>query len=158
MRSLYFLILFFGFFALSASAQTATDAAPVIEFENDSYDFGTVNQGEVVKYTFKFRNSGNADLIIRNVKPSCGCTTPTWTSEAVKPGRSGEIQVQFNTATKLGEQFKSITLTANTRPQQKVLILKGTVITTSVSPQGPQPVAETAPAAAPAAATAPAGN
>jgi uncharacterized protein (DUF58 family) len=158
MRSLYFLILFFGFFSLRATAQTAAVAAPVIEFEGDTYDFGTVNQGEVVKHTFKFRNAGNADLVIQNVKPSCGCTTPTWTNEPVKPGRTGEIQVQFNSATRLGEQFKSITLTANTQPQQKVLILKGTVITTSVTPQSTQPVAGTTPTPAPATTAAPTGN
>ncbi len=42
--------------------------APNIEFETLSYDFGTVEQGTVVKYDFVFKNIGKNDLEIRKVK------------------------------------------------------------------------------------------
>jgi len=45
-------------------------AAPSIKFDLVEYDFGTVKQGEVVKYDFKFTNTGKNDLEIRKVKGS----------------------------------------------------------------------------------------
>ena len=42
--------------------------APVIVFDSVKYDFGKVKQGEVVKYDFKFKNTGKTDLEIRDVK------------------------------------------------------------------------------------------
>ena len=53
------------------------------------------------------------DLIITNVKPSCGCTTPEYTKEAIAPGASGEIKFEFNSAGRVGVQNKSITVKSN---------------------------------------------
>ena len=44
--------------------------APKIVFKELVYDFGKVNQGEVVKHEFVFKNEGKNDLEIRRVKGS----------------------------------------------------------------------------------------
>ena len=98
-----------------------------ISFDTNEYDFGTVNEGDVVEKTFKITNSGNTDLIITNAQPSCGCTVPVWPKEPIKPGASADLFVKFNTTGKPNRQLKTITLTTNTEAGRQVLKLKGSV-------------------------------
>lgn len=100
---------------------------PKIEFDQMEYDFGTIVEGEKVDGVFKVTNAGKTDLIITNVKPSCGCTTPDWTKEAIAPGASGEIKFQFNSAGRVGKQHKSITVKTNAEKVTQVIRIKGTV-------------------------------
>jgi hypothetical protein len=101
--------------------------APIIEFDQKEYDFGTVTEGEKVQGVFKVTNSGKVDLIITSVKPSCGCTTPEWTKEAIAPGAAGEIKFEFNSANRVGKQNKSITVKSNAAKNTEVIRIKGTV-------------------------------
>lgn len=109
--------------------------SPAMTFEKSEYNFGEINQGDKVSYTFKFQNTGNAPLIISNARASCGCTVPEWPKEPVAPGASGKIDVVFNSAGKSGQQTKSITITTNIedQPQQQVY-LKGMVNVPAPSP------------------------
>lgn len=100
----------------------------LIAFDDTVYDFGTVNEGDVVETSFKVTNSGKTDLVITNAQPSCGCTVPVWPKAPIKPGESGEIKVKFNTSGKPNRQNKTITLTTNTESGREVLTLKGSVI------------------------------
>lgn len=101
---------------------------PAMEFTKSEYDFGDINQGDKVSYTFEFKNTGNAPLVISNARASCGCTVPQWPKEPVAPGATSKIDVVFNSAGKRGRQTKSITITTNIteKPQQQVF-LKGMV-------------------------------
>lgn len=98
-----------------------------IAFDSEVYDFGTVNEGEIVEKTFKVTNSGKTDLVITNAKSSCGCTIPVWPKAPIKPGETGDIKVRFNTNGKPNRQQKSITLTTNTESGREVLTIKGMV-------------------------------
>ncbi|HYG38743.1 MAG TPA: DUF1573 domain-containing protein [Cytophagales bacterium] len=89
---------------------------PVITFKEKSYDFGTIQEGEKVRHTFEFTNTGEAPLIIQNASASCGCTVPNWPHEPIAPGKSGKIDVEFNSAGKTGPQNKTVSITANTNP------------------------------------------
>lgn len=102
--------------------------AATIAFDKVEYDFGTVNEGEIVETTFKVTNAGKTDLIITNAQASCGCTVPTWPKEPIKPGDSADIEVSFNTSGKPNRQSKTITLTTNTESGREILTLKGSVI------------------------------
>ncbi|MFD1294310.1 DUF1573 domain-containing protein [Lutibacter holmesii] len=99
----------------------------IIEFDQKEYDFGTITEGEKVQGAFKVTNAGKVDLIITNVKPSCGCTTPEWTKEAIAPGATGEIKFEFNSANRVGKQNKSITVKSNAEKITEVIRIKGTV-------------------------------
>lgn len=112
----------------TAGATNATNA-PAMKFDNESYDFGKIKQGDKVSYVFKFINSGKSPLIITNAVASCGCTTPQWPKTPVLPGAKGEIAVIFNSAGKSGLQDKQITITANTNPAQSMVHLIGEVLT-----------------------------
>lgn len=93
----------------------------VIKFENLTHDFGTIREGEKVSFTYKFKNTGEAPLIIERALASCGCTLPEWTTEPVLPGDTGFIKVEFDSSGKLNLQNKSIHVTANTWPKMTIL-------------------------------------
>lgn len=108
---------------------TPISAGPVttIKYEEEVFDFGVANEGDLVKHVFKFKNTGTEPLVISNAKGSCGCTVPTWPKEPVPPGGSAEINVEFNTKGKPGNQSKRVTVTANTVPTETFIEIKGTV-------------------------------
>lgn len=100
---------------------------PVIQFESTDHDFGTINEGDKVEHVYKFKNTGNADLVLSSVKPSCGCTVPTYTETPVKPGESGEIKAVFDSSGKSGAQQKTITVTLNSEKGTETLNFKANV-------------------------------
>ena len=101
---------------------------PVLEFKSTEHDFGTIAQGEKVYYAFKFKNTGKSDLIISDVKPTCGCTVPkNWPKHPIKPGEGGEIEVQYDGSGN-GLIRKLVTISANTNPAYTKLYLKGKVV------------------------------
>lgn len=121
---------------VAASAKT-TSGAPKFEFTEESHDFGKINEGDVVEHTFKFKNTGNAPLVIQNATASCGCTVPSYPKEPVAPGEEGEILVKFNSQNKPGVQNKTVSLTANTEPSVTRLYIKSNVISKDQQSAGP---------------------
>lgn len=107
--------------------KAATAPQTTIEWEEMEYNYGSVKTGEIVKHTFRFKNTGTNPLILTRVKASCGCTTPKYSTEAVPPGGEGFIDVSFNTTGKSGVQRKSVTVTANVQPINTALRINGEV-------------------------------
>lgn len=101
--------------------------AASIAVDNKEYDFGTVNEGDIVEKTFKVTNSGKIDLVITDAKVTCGCTVPVWPKAPIKPGETKEVKVKFNTSGKRNRQRKDITLITNTKSGREILTLKGMV-------------------------------
>ena len=107
-------------------------AGPVLSVESERHDFGRVEQGVLVKHTFTLHNDGSQDLVITDVKPSCGCTVPSWPREAIKPGEKADIQVTFNSAGKLGPQQKYIMVRTNMNDEVRNLYLVGEVVSPKI--------------------------
>jgi len=112
----------------SASGNDNQDRLPMIEFTTTEHDFGKVIQGEVVSYSFKFKNTGKSDLVIANISAACGCTASEYPKEPVKPGEEKVIEVIFNSSGKQGFQNKTLTVAANTQPSNTTLTIKAQVI------------------------------
>ena len=125
MKSLITLI--FGFFvvfcAFAQEEQAAADG-PLITFEETTFDFGDIYQGDKVEHIFKFENSGNQPLIITNVQTTCGCTASEWPREPVMPGDAANLKVNFDSSGKAGRQNKVISVISNaTSPLNQVKII-----------------------------------
>jgi len=103
-------------------------AMPEIQFENLTYNFGKVIQGEILKYTFHFKNVGKSSMIISGVAASCGCTTSVPPKAPIKPGEKGEITITFDSKHKVGIVTSHLVVTANTYPAQTVLTVAANVI------------------------------
>ena len=82
-------------------------------FDQPTHDYGFIMQGDKVKHDFNFKNIGDDDLLITRVKPSCGCTTPSYPKEIIPPGGSGKISVVFDSAGKLGRQIPKVDVYTN---------------------------------------------
>jgi hypothetical protein len=107
--------------------------APVMAFDADVIDYGTIEQGADGVREFKFKNTGKEPLIISNATGSCGCTVPTWSKEPILPGKTGVISVKYDTK-RLGAINKSVTVTSNATEATKVLRIKGDIIAPKTSP------------------------
>jgi hypothetical protein len=114
---------------LASNPTKIDDNAPKskINFENMEYDFGTINEGDIVEHTFTFTNTGESPLLIEKATASCGCTVPKWPNDPIPVGKTGEIQVRFDSKNKPNQQIKTITITANTDPSITRLRIKGFV-------------------------------
>lgn len=78
-------------------------------------DLGKVKEGQVVDITYRFKNTGNKQLVISDVSPGCGCTVPEKPEEPIAPGQEGVIKAKFNSSGQhKGENRKSIAVTSNT--------------------------------------------
>lgn len=99
-----------------------------IKFSSLEHDFGKIDEDNgPVSYEYVFSNDGNLPLVISNVRPSCGCTTPEWTREPVVPGKLGSINVSFNPAGRPGPFVKTITISSNAEEKNVILTIRGYV-------------------------------
>ena len=101
---------------------------PQMVFQKETYNFGTVEQGENVKIAFELTNTGTGDLLISNAKGSCGCTEPSFPFLPIKPNTKSTIDVTFKTAGREGTQRKSVTITSNAYPKIRKVYLEGRVV------------------------------
>ncbi len=122
---------------VAANAQTTTTPTPAattqdnpnqadIQFVEETHDFGVIPQGVPATYTYVFKNTGKEPLIITNAAAGCGCTTPDWTKEPIKPGQKGYVKATYNAAS-AGSFNKTVTVMSNAKKSQVVLYLKGEV-------------------------------
>lgn len=100
---------------------------PDLSINNTTHDFGKIPQGEPASHSFTIKNTGDAPLVIKDVKPSCGCTTPKWPRKPISPGDSAEIKAVYD-AESMGAFQKSIRVKTNVPfSGTKTLKIKGVV-------------------------------
>ncbi len=99
-----------------------------IVFEETIYDFGKIKEGDVVEHTFKFKNTGNRNLLLLYHKTTCGCTVPEFSKDPYKPGATGSIKVVFDSKGKKMSQNKKVKIFSNTYPNMTTLTMKGYVV------------------------------
>lgn len=105
--------------------------APVAEFAENSFDFGDMKQGDKKEHTFTITNTGKEDLLIRNVRTSCGCTAVAPSKKVIAAGETAPIKVTFDSRGKRGRQSKSITVITNDpKTPTTILRISSNIITT----------------------------
>ena len=111
------------------SKKKALGKSTTVQMIDSVYNFGTINQGEKVEYNFRFKNIGDAPLVVTDAAASCGCTVPEKPERPILPGETGFIKVVFNSAGKRGHSDKTITVHSNARPDFPELLLSGEIKT-----------------------------
>jgi len=138
MKNILFAFTFMFMFVATTFAQgginlqtgTPDDKPKTAKFEwlsKTDYDFGKIPQDVPATVTYEFVNTGEVPLIISNVKPSCGCTTPEYSKDPIQPKQKGFIKATYN-AHNAGSFIKTVTVTANTEEQNTTLKLQGEVL------------------------------
>ncbi len=116
--------------AVVISTAAYSQKGPKIELKSDTIDYGTVNkEDDNGVRVFEFTNTGDAPLIIKDVKSTCGCTVPTKPKEPILPGKTGKIEVKYNMST--GPIRKTITVESNAVNYEGGIVplkIKGTVV------------------------------
>jgi ferredoxin len=151
MKKLILMLAAVGTFAFAhAQEQTPPAApdpnAPEMKFETKNIDFGKVVKGDESNSTryFKFTNTGKTPLIISSCHGSCGCTVPQCPTEAILPGKNGEIKVHYD-INRLGGFTKTVTVSSNAKNNNEILQITGTVEDKPADPNAskaaPAPVA-----------------
>ena len=116
-----------GSASTSSAQEFSTQGQADISFEKTVHDFGKIKQGEPVTYKFKLTNTGDAPLVIEDVEPSCGCTTPNWPQSPIQAGDTAHITAKYD-AEETGAFNKKIFVHTNIPFTDKTtLIIKGFV-------------------------------
>ena len=101
-------------FAAEPHTARSSDLAPAIGFRETTFDFGTLLEAESAVHTFVFKNTGNAPLVIKRIKTTCGCTTVDYAKGEIAPDAEGNITLQVNTSGYGGKTItKSVTVYTN---------------------------------------------
>ena len=105
------------------------EKGPEISFETKQIDYGIIKNNSNGQRTFSFINTGDENLIIIDVRSSCGCTIPKKPDEPILPGEKSKIIVQYDTKNRQGSFKKTITVTTNIEENPIVeLRIIGTVL------------------------------
>ena len=123
--------------SLNKENDNKEEATAAFEFEEKEWDFGKINEGEVVTHVFEFKNVGESPLIIQSARASCGCTVPEWTREPIPVNGTGMVEVSFNSTGRPNVQNKTVTIVANTQPEITTLRIRAMVMAESDQAMGP---------------------
>jgi hypothetical protein len=102
----------------NADSLAAIENAPKLEFKEDNFDFGELNEGDVAEHKFYFKNVGKSPLEIQHVQVQCGCTVASKPEKPIGVGQEDYISVKFNSDGKAGINKKMVTVFSNGIPAQ----------------------------------------
>jgi hypothetical protein len=126
-------LILYGLVAIAQPDSIKNLNTPEMKFKTEIIDYGTIEKGANAIREFYFTNTGNAPLIISDVKRSCGCTIPSWPKEPIQPDKTSIIYVKYDTK-RVGIINKSISIISNAKRPTIVLQIKGKVIETNSIP------------------------
>jgi len=115
------LIMFAAMLIGAATAFAQTDGSPMLVVPSKIVDIGTVAQGVTVDAVFDLVNEGDAKLVIKAVRPTCGCTVADFEPE-IAAGATGQIKAKLDTKDFAGPVSKSI-LVMTDDPQNPTVTL-----------------------------------
>lgn len=96
--------------------------APSIYIAEQKHDFGQVEAGKQLMWKARIENHGKKELIIRNIKTSCGCTAVMPEKRMIAAGDSCQLNITFNTTGREGVQHKTISLMCNDWRRPEVML------------------------------------
>lgn len=115
--------------AMVALHASPLSAAPKIQVEKEILDFGKITGGLPINTVFSYKNVGDSELEILNVRSGCGCTKAEAKSTRLAPGESSTLEAVFNSTGFSGRISKSISLTTNDPERQLVILsIQGQVV------------------------------
>lgn len=127
-RTLHLAPFLLAFVHLSAVAQSGQ-----VTFDVREHDFGVIEEGTEAEHTFVFTNTGDAPVQLVQVRPSCGCTTPSWTPDPVAPGETGTVTAVYHSEGRPGPFDKGIAIYTDGEPELLQLRIRGDVAAARMS-------------------------
>lgn len=114
-------------FVITTATAVYAERLPDIEFEKTTIDLGTFCSNKPKqRAVFKFTNTGRRPLFILSVRTGCGCTDAEYPRQAILPGKTGEIVVNYDGSNRLSGAFSKQVLVRTNAPKESVrLVIKG---------------------------------
>jgi Protein of unknown function (DUF1573) len=107
-----------------------TSEMPILFLPETKIDLGKVVQGDILTHTFKFVNNGKSDLVLVEIKGTCGCTVfKNWPKTPIAPGEGGTVDIQYDSGNKEGAHDVTVSIVANTSPATTYYSFKIFVVT-----------------------------
>ncbi|WGD34902.1 DUF1573 domain-containing protein [Olleya sp. YS] len=129
-----------GNVAEAAERDAKSNKLPVITFDKKEHDFGEIISGTPQETVFTYTNTGEAPLVITDIKSTCGCTVPKdWSREPLAVGESDKFTVKFN-GKGANKTSKVINITANTATGKESVKITAFI---KPDPNAPKPAANT---------------
>ena len=110
---------------------------PRLAVSEEVWDFGTIQEGDTVTHVFKLENTGTSELVIRNVRTTCGCTAAMLSSTNIAPGASGDLEVTFNSKGRPGYNEKSVYIDTNDPQRQHIRLQIDGHVKSPIEPDKP---------------------
>ncbi len=121
--------LFIMFF-ISLTTITFCQTEPKLKFNTLMIENNSIPYGSDFTFEFPFKNTSKEYVKIEDVKRSCGCTTPYFPSDSIKPGKKEKLIAKYDTK-RVGDFTKTMTvIIKGTEPI--VLTIKGKVLPEAV--------------------------
>lgn len=83
--------------------------------QDTTWDFGRIEQGEVAKHVFVYKNDSRVDLNIKDTNASCGCTVSKVDKQKLRPGEEANLEVAFNSRGYSGEVRQFVYMNTDSR-------------------------------------------
>lgn len=115
---LYIALICIGYYGGEGLCNTEGDRAtpgkiPRLTVPESLHSFGQIYRGEKVQYHFLLKNAGEAELEIRKVRPSCGCTAAVPSQKVIPPGGEAHVEVTFDSKNFVGKVTKTVMVDTN---------------------------------------------
>ena len=81
-----------------------------IVFDQKIHNCGTLKDGEIISYSFIFRNTGGSPVRLVKAEKSCGCVELHFSPDEVAPGKSSAVEFVLNSAGEWGNLIKDATI------------------------------------------------
>lgn len=118
---LMFLFIFLSIFFLLP--EVSADSSPSIHFQEESWDFGDIAPDEFPTHIFEFKNYGDEELIIKDIKVDCeSCADALPSTKNIMPGETGEIKVSINSLDMEGRFSKRVYVFTNDPAHPRVTL------------------------------------
>ena len=101
--------------------------APKFVVQQEIHNFGSLESGEIVYFSFEYKNSGSGLLKIDSIDSGCGCLEVIWPKKVLKEGESDYIKVIFNSSGEWGNIYKPILIYTNTKKKKHEISITANV-------------------------------
>jgi len=110
---------------------------PIMDFDEESHDYGRIMYGDKVTHEFTLTNTGDQILTIEKLDSTCGCTKAVKGASEVPPNEKTHILASFDTTgLKAGKKEKKIYVHSNDpkRPMVSLTLTADVVRELSIDP------------------------
>jgi hypothetical protein len=118
------LFIFLALFFVTGFSFGQTE--PKLKFTTLLIENNAIPYGADFSFEFPLKNTTKEYVKIQDVTRSCGCTTPYFPSDSIKPGMKDKIVAKYDTK-RVGSFTKSLTVVLKDS-DPIVLTIKGTVL------------------------------